>query len=189
MPELCTPTAPVDGILSRLAELIKDGPDGVPGFPPAPYVTGFVDGVAPPHHYLLQAGMRVYTGNEAVRQQPPCVLIWNNAKAEKRHKQFPKLWDVPVCVHFCFDRVLPPEDLATKMEEVEMLLFTDYEGEGGKAIQRLSRAGSHRVRDIDNLSIDPFTVAEAGYTTVQASFTLYCSGLQEGGGEDGDDGP
>jgi hypothetical protein len=183
--ELCTLTAPVSALLDRLAALIEDGPAGVPDFPLAPEVTGFVSGAAPANHFLCQQGMRIFKGNAAASAQPPAVVIFNHAKATRHQTHFGKLWNIPVTVQFHYDRTLPPSDLAVKADQLELLLFTDYEDE--TAAQRLSVApGAEteglRVRHLEEIDISEFRVGDDAWTIVQVVFTAArCSGLQATG--------
>lgn len=184
--ELCTPTAPVNQLIDRLAVLIEDGPEDVAGFPESPYVVGFTGGAAPAHHFLCQAGMKLHKGSQPAAAKPPFVVIWNHAKSTRHQTNFGKLWDVPITVQFHYDKTLPPDDFTEKSEQLELLLFTDYQS--ASAASRMSvvsttEAEGIRVRYLDDISIDEFKVAtDAGHTAysiVQVVFTAKCSGLQK----------
>ena len=174
--ELCTATAPVTALIDRIIAVLEDGPAGVADFPTLPAVVGCTAHVAPANHYLLPVGTKVISGAEPQGITPPMCVVWNHAKAERRHQHFPKLWDIPITVQIKYDRTLTVADLAEKSEQLELLLFTDYDDED--AIERLSLDASHRVRHLYDIDISPFQVGDDAWTIIQVVFTAYVSGLQ-----------
>lgn len=175
--EICTATAPAAALIARILALLTDGPSGVPGFPSGVTVTGLVSGAAPANHFLLPRGTRLYSGSLPSAPVQPYAVVWNHQSSQRREKQFCKLWDIPVTVQLAFDRVLTVTDLTEKSEQLELLLFTDYESE--TAAQRLSVPGSHRVRDIYDIDISPHSVGSDAWTIIQVVFTCFISGLAE----------